>query len=159
MVNQNGLAVDPAKVKAIVDLPEPKTQKEVRRIIGMASWYKRFIPDYSTTIAPITALLRKNAKITWNYNCETAFCKLKERLITAPILSCPRYEPGYSFFVQTDASDFGLGAVLKQTDSIGKEFVVSYLSRSLDRRERIFSATEKECLAVLWAIEKLRPYL
>lgn len=83
---------------------------------------------------------------------------LKENLISTPILTCPNYAKGEPFFVQTDASDFGLEAVLTQETDSGEK-VVCYLSRSLNKCERSYSAIEKECLAVLWAIEKLRPYL
>lgn len=158
VVNGRGLSVDPDKVRAILEIPPPKTTKEVRRIVGMASWYRRFIPNFSTLLAPLTALLKKNAKIIWTDKCEKTFQELKERLSTAPILNCPDYDHDYPFYVQTDASDYGLGAVLTQTTDTG-ERVICYLSRSLNKAERNYSATEKECLAVLWAIEKLRPYL
>lgn len=124
----------------------------------MASWYRRFIPNFATLLAPLTALLKKNAKIVWTEKCNNAFKELTERLCMAPVLSCPDYKNGYPFYVQTDASDYGLGAVLTQTTSNGEQ-VICYLSRSLTKSERAYSATEKECLAVLWSIEKLRPYL
>jgi hypothetical protein len=156
VVNENGLTVDPDKVQAIIDIPTPRTTKEIRRIIGMASWYRRFSPNFSTLMAPICALLRKNSKIQWTPHCDQAFDKLKELLVSAPILNCPDFD--LSFSLQTDASDFGLGAVLTEMTSDGEK-VICYISRSLEKRERAFSTTEKECLAVLWAIEKLRPYL
>lgn len=156
VVNASGLLVDPDKVEAILRIPQPKTPTEVRRIVGMASWYRRFVPDFSTVIAPLTALTRKNAKFLWDSNCEEAFKAIKENLIKAPVLSCPDFN--LPFIVQCDASDFGLGAVLSQIQN-GEEHVICYLSRSLNKNERRYSTTEKECLAVLFAIEKLRPYL
>lgn len=114
----------------------------------MASWYRRFIPNFSTLLAPLTALLMKNAKIIWSQECEDTLNALKERLSTAPILSCPDYEHEFPFFVKTDASDYGLGAVLTQNTE-EEEQVICYLSRSLSRTERAYSATEKERLAVL----------
>lgn len=158
IVNGKGLSVDPEKVSAILDIPIPQTVKEVRRIIGMASWYRRFIPNFSALLAPLNALLKKNAKIVWTSECDNTLRELKERLSTAPVLNCPDYEHDFPFFVQTDASNYGLGAVLTQTTDTGEQ-VICYLSRSLSRAERSYSATEKECLAVLWAVEKLRPYL
>lgn len=156
VVDGNGLHVDPDKVKAMLLLPPPKSVKDVRGIIGTFSWYRRFIPEFSSLISPITALLRKGRKFLWTSDCEASFCKIKECLVKAPVLSCPNYS--LPFIVQCDASNYGLGAVLIQPHPDG-ERVISYLSRSLSKSEKNFSVTEKECLAVLWAIEKLRPYL
>lgn len=156
VVNESGLLVDPEKVEAILQIPTPKNVTEVRRIVGVASWYRRFVPNFSTIVAPLTALTRKNAKFMWDNKCEEAFSKVKENLVQAPVLSCPNFDR--PFFVQCDASDFGLGAVLLQKQD-DEERVICYLSRSLTKMERKYSVTEKECLAVLFAIEKLRPYL
>lgn len=157
VVNGNGLSVDPDKIKAILSIPTPKNQREVRSVLGMASWYRRFVPDYATILAPVTALLKRGTKFDWDEKCEEAWGKLKGFLTSAPVLSCPNFD--LPFVVQTDASDFGLGAVLSQTDVNGGEHVVAYLSRSLTKAERKYSVTEKECLAVIFAIEKLRPYI
>lgn len=156
VVDRNGLHVDPDKVTAMLQLPPPKSVKDVRRIIGMFSWYRRFIPDFATSLSPITALLKKGRKFEWTATCEESFRKIKEQLISAPVLNCPDYD--LSFVLQTDASAFGIGAVLTQGEE-GNERVICYLSRSLTKQERNFSTTERECLAVLWAVEKLRPYL
>lgn len=157
VVGSNGLHVDPDKIKAILDIPTPKTVAEVRRIIGTASWYRRFIASFSTLIAPLVALLRKGKTWSWNEECECAFQAIKDALVSAPILSCPDFN--LPFIVQTDASAYGIGAVLSQKKSNGEEHVICYVSRSLSRQERNYSVTERECLAVIYAIEKLRPYL
>lgn len=156
VVNASGLLVDPEKVDAILRIPIPKNVSEVRRIVGLASWYRRFVPNLSTLIAPMTNLLRKNTPFIWNSDCNSALEAVKTHLTTAPILTCPNFD--LPFVVQTDASDFGLGCVLTQVQQ-GEEKVISYLSRSLTKSERRFSTVEKECLAVLFAVEKLRPYL
>lgn len=156
IVNASGLLVDPEKVEAIMSIPPPKNISDIRRIIGMASWYRRFVPNFSTLVAPLTALTRKNTKFNWNSDCDSAFNAVKEHLIRAPILTCPDFDK--PFIIQCDASDFGVGAVLTQGQN-DDERVISYLSRSLTKSERRYSTTEKECLAVLFAIEKLRPYI
>lgn len=156
VVNKQGLLVDPDKVKAILEIPTPTSVSGVRRILGMASWYRRFIPNFATLVVPLTGLLRKNQVFRWTTSCEDAWSQIRQHLISAPILSCPDFNQ--EFIIQTDASNFGLGAVLTQRID-GDERVICYLSRSLSRAERIYSTTEKECLAVLWAIEKLRPYV
>jgi transposase InsO family protein len=156
VVDRDGLRVDPDKVAAILNLPEPQNVTEVRRVLGVASWYRRFIPNFSSLTAPISALTQKNSVFKWSDECRKAFTTIKEHLVSAPILSCPNFDQ--PFFIQTDSSDYGLGAVLSQNLEDG-ERVISYISRSLQKNERKFSATEKECLAVIWAIEKLRPYI
>lgn len=156
VVNSEGLLVDPDKVSAILQLPQPKNVSEIRRIIGMASWYRRFIPNFSSIIAPLTSLLRKNHRFEWTETCEIAFTAIKDHLVSSPILTCPDFNLPFS--VQTDASNVGIGAVLTQNIE-GQERVICYISRSLTKSERNFSVTERECLAVLWAIERLRPYL
>lgn len=156
VVDGNGLHVDPEKVSAILNIPDPKNVADVRRVLGMAGWYRRFIPNFSTLVAPITNLLRKHTKFEWSETCKSAFEILKQHLVSAPVMSCPDFDR--PFVIQTDASDFGLGAVLTQSFPDG-ERVISFISRSLNASERKFSVTEKECLSVLWSIEKFRQYV
>lgn len=156
VVNQKGLAVDPEKVMSIIRIPTPTCVREVRTILGMASWYRRFIPDFSTIIAPMTSLLRKSQKFCWTNECTRALERIKTCLVSAPILTCPDFER--SFDVQTDASNYGLGAVLTQNYPDGDR-AIAYISRSLSKTERLYSTTEKECLAVVFAVEKFRPYI
>lgn len=155
-VNSAGLLVDPQKIEAILKIPSPKNIKEVRQIVGLASWYRRFIPSFSTLCDPLTKLTRKNVPFIWDKDCEEALNNLKQHLVSAPILACPDFN--LPFQVETDASDFGLGAVLLQKQN-REDKVICYLSRSLTKTERKYSTTEKELLAVLFAVEKLRPYL
>lgn len=156
VIDKRGLHVNPNKVKAILDIPTPKNVNEVRRVLGTASWYRRFIPNFSSIIAPMTDLLKKHRKWSWSKDCEDSFRKIKDCLVSAPILSCPDFS--IPFQVQTDASAFGIGAVLTQHHGDG-EHVVAYISRSLTRAEKNFSTVERECLAIVWAVEKLRAYL
>lgn len=156
VVDRRGLRVDPDKVKAMLELPRPRTVTEVRRLVGSFSWYRRFVPDFSSIISPITALTKKNKKFVWTPECEEAFVKIRELLVQAPILSCPDYSK--KFVIQTDASGYGIGAVLTQPQE-GGEKVICYLSRSLTKQERLYTTTEREMLALVWAIQKLRPYI
>lgn len=156
VINSKGLLADPDKIAAIINMPTPRNAKEIRQIVGMASWYRRFIPQFSSIIAPLTTLLKKNSKFEWTEICEVAFSTIKDCLVSAPILSCPDFT--VPFTIQTDASAFGISGVLTQNID-NEERVICYISRSLTKSERNFSVTERECLAVLWAIEKLRPYI
>lgn len=155
-VDEKGLHVDVSKVEAILKLRSPRNSTEVRRFIGMTGWYRKFIPNFSTLIAPLTRLIQKNFSFTWTQECDDAFNKIKNILISAPILTCPDFSQ--PFTLQTDASAYGLGAVLTQNLD-GEEKVICFLSRSLTKAERNWSTTERECIAVIWAVEKLRHYL
>jgi hypothetical protein len=128
VVNRQGLNVDPSKVSAVVDMPRPRGVRDVRRIIGMMSWYRRFVPNFLTMVAPLTNLTKKKTRFTWSSECERAFVDVKNALINAPILSCPDFE--HPFTLQCDASDVGIGAVLTQNID-GHERVVCYLSGAL----------------------------
>lgn len=159
VVDQHGLRTDPDKVKAIVEYPAPRTTTEIKRFLGMAGWYRRFIPDFSSFVSPILTLLKgkgKRQSVKWDPHAEESFQHIKQLLVSAPILSSPDYSK--PFIIQTDASDVGLAAVLIQGEG-DDEKVIAYASRSVSSAEKNYSATEKECLAVLFGIDKYRPYV
>ena len=106
LVNEFGLQVDPDKIAPILDRPRPHNVKTLRRFLGMCSFYRRFIRSISTISAPLTRLLRKSQKWSWNVEQETAFTSLKRALTSAPLLARPDYE--LPFTLQPDASNFGL---------------------------------------------------
>lgn len=83
VVNSSGLLVDPAKVEAILQIPPPKNVTEVRRVIGLASWHRRFVPNFSTIIAPLTDMTWKNKPFQWDSSCDNALTTIKEPLVTA----------------------------------------------------------------------------
>jgi len=156
VVGRDGIRTDPEKVSAVAEWSEPTTIKQIRQFLGMASWYRRFIGNFSTIAAPLTQLTRKNAQWKWGDEETIAFRALKERLISAPVLACPDFTR--RFFLQTDASSTGLGAVLTQRYE-ESDRVIAYASRTLNAAERNYSATELECLAVIWSIRRMRNYL
>lgn len=159
VIGTDGLHTDPDKVTAILNYPKPKTATEVKRFLGMCSWFRRFINDFASTVSPLNDLLRgkrKKQQIEWTSAAENSFLAIKQALVSAPILSQPDFsEP---FVIQSDASDTGIGGILSQTLD-GAERVIAYASRSLSKSERNFSVTERECLAVIFCIEKFRPYI
>lgn len=159
VVGGNSLCTDPDKISAMVNYPRPTTSTEVKRFVGLCSWYRRFIKDFSTLLSPINDLLKgkkKKEAISWTPAAEASFHKIKQALVSAPILSQPDFSQPFS--IQCDASDTGLGGVLTQVLD-GSEKVIAYASRSLSRTERNYSVTERECLAVIFSIEKFRPYV
>lgn len=159
VVDAHGLRTDPEKVEAIINFPTPSTRKELKRFLGTATWYRRFVPNFSTVAGPLNKLTsngKKSPPFQWTPEADAAFNALKECLVSAPVLSCPVYsEP---FEVHTDASNYGVGAMLTQTMN-GKEHPIAYMSRSLTSAEKNYSITERETLAVLTALEHWRCYL
>uniref|UniRef100_A0A146LKA7 RNA-directed DNA polymerase n=1 Tax=Lygus hesperus TaxID=30085 RepID=A0A146LKA7_LYGHE len=156
IVDSEGLRASPDKIAAIVDFPRMKTQREVRRFLGLCGYYRRFVPNFSKVASPLTDLLRKGRKFTWSLECEQAFARIKTLLTNAPVMAVPNFD--LPFFVQTDASGEGLGAVLTQKFPDGEK-VIAYTSRKLNKLERSYSATELECLSVIHAIQRWRMYL
>lgn len=159
VVDCQGLRTDPDKVKAMLEYPPPTTATEVKRFIGMCSWYRRFVKDHSTITAPLNALLknkRKSQKINWNEDAEKAFNQIKQAMVSAPILTAPDFSK--PFFIQCDASNVGLGSVLTQRIN-EKEVVIAFASRTLTETEKKYTTTEKEALACLFGIDKFRPYV
>lgn len=160
VVDRRGLRTDSDKVKSIVDFPVPTSQKEVRRFLGMVSWYRRFIVDFSTVIAPLSRLtgkLPKGHSFSVNEDALQAFNTIKSLLISAPILSVPKFDR--PFIISSDASDVGLGCCLSQLDNEGAEHPVAFASRTLTRTERNHSTTEKELNALMFALEKFKGYI
>ncbi len=146
------------KMAAIAACPRPKTKKEVRQFLGLAGYYRRFIPDYSELTSPLTDLTKKEVPDTvqWTERCQQAFTQVKAALCGGPLLHSPDFS--LPFLLQTDASDRGLGAVLTQEMGV-EERPVLYISRKLSKRETMYSIIEKECLAIRWAVLTLRYYL
>ena len=122
----------------------------------MTSWYRRLVPDFSTVVQPLTILLKKGKRWNWGDCQQDAFELLKRKLTEASVLGCPDFSK--EFCLRTDASGHGLGAILTQHLQDG-ERVISYASRKLTAKEMNYSATEKECLAIVWGIREMRPYL
>lgn len=159
VVDEHGLRTDPDKVASILNFRTPTSAHDVKVFLGTCSWYRRFIRNFSTIAAPLNKLTSKgkNApKFEWSDEAEEAFNKLKDALVSAPILAVPDFEK--PFVVHCDASAYGLGGMLSQ-DINGREHPIAYVSRSLNKAERNYGATEREALAVIYAVEKFQAYL
>lgn len=159
VVDSYGLRTDPEKVECIANFPRPRTQKELKRFIGMASWYRKFVRSFAKIAAPIHELTKgKSRIIKWTEQAKEAFDTLKNELIKAPVLATPDFTK--KFIIQCDASNYALGAVLVQIDDeTGAEKPIAFISRKLRGAELNYSTTEKECLSVVFAVEKFRHYV
>ncbi len=150
---------DDTKVQAVREFPRPVTKTQLRSFIGLTGYYRKFIPDYATIATVLTDRTKKSYpnRLEWTEECEEAFTTLKTMLCSDLVLRSPDYSR--PFLVQTDASQTGVGAVLGQVNEEGEEHPILYLSRKLLPREQSYGVTEKECLAVVWAVQALRVYL
>ena len=159
VVSAHGIRPDPAKTEKMKSFPTPCDVTTVRQFIGLASYYRRFVPGFAKIAAPLHALTKKDVPFNWTVECEVAFCKLKELLVTAPVLAYPRFGPEGEFILETDASGIGLGAVLSQKQDDGLVHPIAYASRSLDPHEKNYGISELETLGLVWAVRYFRPYL
>ncbi|XP_071490086.1 uncharacterized protein [Diadema antillarum] len=150
---------EPAKVEAVMNYPQPATKTDVRAFLGLTGYYRKFIPNYSKVAAPLSDLTRKSEPrlVRWNNECGQAFESLKKSLACSPVLKNPDFSK--EFIVQVDASERGIGAVLSQRDDEGDDHPVAYISRKLLPREQKYATIEKECMAIVWSIQKFQPYL
>ena len=157
VVSAEGVHTDPAKIESVKRIATPQNVAQVRSFLGLAGYYRKFIHNFATLTYPLVELTKKGKPFCWTEVHDTAFSALKASLCATPVLAFPILDR--QFVLQTDASDVGLGAVLTQIDGNENERVVSYASRTLSDCEKNYSATEKELLAVVFAVEYFRVYL
>ncbi|GAB5407488.1 MAG: hypothetical protein Aurels2KO_57190 [Aureliella sp.] len=155
-ISADGISPHRSKVQAIRDWEPLTSVPEVRSFLGMVSYYRRFIRQFSKVAAPIQKLVKKDQPWEWGAEQEAAFAALKESLTTAPVLLIP--DPDKPYVVVTDASDFALGATLMQEADDGLQ-PVAFLSRSLNSAEQKYSAYERELLGISYALAQWRHYL
>ena len=161
LVSNKSIKPDPEKVAAILAFPVPSVVVQLQSFIGLVNYYRRFVPQLATIAAPLYKLLKKGVPFQWDAAQQQAFSALKEAIIHDPILRLPNFDK--DFILHIDANATGLGAVLSQlhTDDQGNvvEYAVHFASKTLTTAQRNYNTTERECLAVLWAIRLFRPYL
>ncbi|GFV34664.1 retrovirus-related Pol polyprotein from transposon 297 [Trichonephila clavipes] len=152
IINKEGIKIDETKVQAIVEMKPPRNSKEMSKFLGMFQWYAKFIKNYADLCMPLYNLKRKFKKIIWSIEAQKAFDVVKADITKAPVLKLPDFKKPFELF--TDASSIGVGAVLNQDQR-----PVVFASRTLSAAERNYTVTERECLAVVWALDKFRMYL
>ena len=158
VVSPGEIRPDPGNVSKIRDLETPTTVKQVRTFLGMASYYRGFVRDFSRRARPLTELTKQDVTFKWEQDEEAAFEDLKDALTKEPVLALPDFTK--PFVLMTDGSTTGLGAVLGQHhDGEPRERVIGYASRRTSRLEESYSACELECMALVWATRHFRDYI
>lgn len=156
VVSHEGIKVDPDKVTAIREMKPPNTVRGVRGFMGMASYYRKFVPNFSALAAPLTELTKKNKRFVWTEKHQEAFQVLKDKLMMAPVLQYPDYEK--TFRIHCDSSDRALGAMLCQQQD-GVDMPIAFYSRKFSPAETRYSTTEKEALAIVDSVKHFSPHV
>ena len=157
VITSSGLKPNLQRIEAVKKYHPPKDVKELRRFLGLVSYYRQFIYGFAKIAHPLHNLTKKEQKFNWNGECQKAFDTLVLKLTQAPVLAYPQFNK--SFVLETDASVTGLGAVLSQEQDDGQLHPVAYASRALSPNEKNYAITELETLAVVWAFSHFHAYL
>lgn len=152
VIGVNGVATEPKKIQDVLNWATPVSVKKLRGFLGLAGYYRKFVKNFGIISKPLTQLLRKGVPFKWSAEAKDAFQRLKQALTSAPVLGLPDFSK--IFYVETDASEAGIGAVLSQ-----EGHPIAYLSKALGPRSRGLSTYEKECMAILLAVDHWRAYL
>lgn len=159
IIEPGRLSIDKAIVASLKEVKRPRTQQELRSFIGLCNVYRRFVGNFAHIAAPLNRLLQKGESVELTRSeepQESSFRALIEVIVSPPVLALPK--KGLPYSVDTDASSYQVGAALFQ-DREGVRKPIGYWSRSLHTYEKNYSKTEQECLALVWAVITLRPYL
>ena len=157
ILSEGQIAMDPDKIRAISETPIPLNLRELRAFLGASGYYRKHIRGYATIAAPLYSLTTKNAAFIWNDSAQKAFDALRQEIANNVVLKMPNFTT--EFNITTDASDVGIGAVLSQVNSNGHDMPISFASRVLSKTEKKWSVTERELLAIIWALSQFREYV
>lgn len=155
-ITTEGIGMKQDTIREIQQIPAPKNVRQVRRLIGTCNYYARFCPNFAMIMSPFYKLLQKGKRWKWDDSHEEAFNEIKAMFYRHCVVAHPDFSK--TCILQTDSSDFGMGAVLYQ-EVEGREKIIAIISRVLKGPEIRYTTTEKEAGAIVWAITKLRPYL
>ena len=156
VVSSEGVSPDPEKLQSVRQFPVPQDVDSLRRFLGLAGYYRDFVPGFADIVQPLNDLTRKGVPYNWTVLCVESFEKVKLLLLGAPVLAYPDFQK--EFVLTTDASDIGLGAILSQSVD-GRDKPIHYASRPLSKAEKNYCTSEKECLAVVWAAQYFSYFL
>ncbi|XP_046964488.1 uncharacterized protein K02A2.6-like [Vanessa cardui] len=157
IIDKNGIRKSSEKVKAILEAAVPKNLKELQSFLGLINYYRNFVPNASTHLAPLYDLLKKGAKWSWSPQHERAFLEVKTFLTSENVLA--HFDSTAKIILTVDASPYGLGAVLSQVGADGLERPVSFASRTLNSAEKKYSQIQKEATAIIFGVRRFHQYL
>jgi hypothetical protein len=152
VISSEGVSTEASKIEAVKQWPTPTNLKELRGFLGLTSYYRKFIKHYGILSRPLTNMHKKNVPYVWTSVTGAAFQHLKSALLQAPVLAIQDFTK--KFILEIDASDLGFGVVLMQEGHL-----MAYLSKVVSTKNQSLSTYEKECMTIIMAIEKWRPYL
>ena len=156
-VTKHGISPQEEKVSAVKNMLPPQNVSELRSFLGACGYYRSCVQNFAQIVEPLVRLTRKYSQYKWGPEQQMAFDKMKDMLCSDLVLAYPDPSKPYKLF--TDASDYAVGAILVQTDQKGVDRVIQYVSSTLKGPQRNYAVIEKEAFAVVYALEKLRPYL
>ena len=157
IIDAKGLHPTKAKVAAVQNSPVPRDITQLKSFLGLINYYRKFLPDLSSLLAPLNNLLQKGVKWTWTEAQQTTFDEAKQLLQSSVVLA--HYDPSKELVLACDASPYGVGAVLSQYQDDKTEKPIAFASRSLSKAEKNYSHLEKEGLAVIFGVKHFHQYL
>ncbi len=137
-------------------MPALNNHKEVQKVNGFFSYYRKFVPNFAKIAHPITQLLHKNREFKWSQECDEGYQKLKDILLDDPMLHHPDLSGDY--ILETDASKYGYGAILSQ-EKDGEIRPIAFAIKASSGYEQIYAPAESECAAIVYAVKKFRPFI
>ncbi len=157
ILSADGLGKDPRLVQKVTEFPIPRSALEVRGFLGLTGYYRDFVPHFTEMALPLTELSSVKKTFEWTGEAQLAFNNLQKAMASPQVLALPDWNR--HFILATDASDRGIGGVLAQNDDQGRQRPILFVSRKLMPAETRYSTTEREALAVVTCVTKLRHYL
>ncbi|MEW8547985.1 MAG: retropepsin-like aspartic protease/reverse transcriptase, partial [Candidatus Thiodiazotropha sp.] len=156
IATESGTRCDPEKIDAVLNWPRPESSKEIKSFLGLVNFYRSYISNCAQIAYPLNHLTKKNVRFKWDQACEDSFNELKRCLTSAPLLAYPTSSG--KLILQTDASLFGIGAILSQEQD-GKEVVIAYASKTLTKAQQNYCTTMRELYAVVYFVRHFKHYL
>jgi len=157
IITKEGIQMDPEKIQDIVNFKRPHSIKSLQKFLGLVNWYRKFQQKHAELTARLNHLLRKNSEWNWTDCEEQIFNQIKEEFLRTIVLHHPDFSK--PFYINTDASDIAVSAILQQYDDQGDLRVISFASRTIKPNELLYTITEKELLSVIFACQKFRTFI
>ncbi|XP_055584942.1 uncharacterized protein K02A2.6-like [Uranotaenia lowii] len=156
-IDKDGIHKVDKKIAAIQNMPRPENKEQIRSFVGLVNYYGRFFPNLSTTLYPLNNLLKNDVRFEWSKQCEEAFSKVKQEMQSDKFLV--HYDPTLPLVLATDASPYGVGAVLSHVYSDGSERPIQYASQTLNATQQAYKQVDREAYGIIFGVRKFYQYL